>query len=495
MRYCGGGSRLDTLVILALAVGLPLIWIAGLPRAGASWNPVETTSERLIAAEHLVEVFIKELGEVPPSLAELKVFARATGRSINLHDGWGARFDYLRLDSRHFVLRSFGRDGLQNTLVSAPDEGVFRSGTLPTTSLVAKWRTRFEPQGYPAAMLLGADSPNHVWHARLFVDPLAGTRRLLVRRRDTTNLHMFAPHDSVEEFLWLPGGHQLVFTATGSARWRDGIWLWNLLNDSIVNLLDANAASNDQQAGARPSGQPGTPTSATPNQWFLSLLGVTVAPQVVYAAVVPRGVDAPLDPAVLYSAAAIRAWVIADPTDDETVRPVPVDLPQSVTTTDILARISKSASGGDDDPGNPKDLREDGESADTVAGTRTQKTWAALPRSGNKEQVLGAWSDFAEKNAASPLFPYALWQLTGFYAEASRISQEQALSSADGKNPSEALRTFGAEIAKAASALPMAPLYVRAMAGHQYGQLLRGEIPAWSVGRFDSNTAAKGESP
>ncbi|WP_457835994.1 hypothetical protein, partial [Staphylococcus aureus] len=51
-------------------------------------------------------------------------------------------------------------------------------------------------------------------------------------------LFMVAPHDAVEEFLWLPAGDRIVFTATGSNRYRDGLYLWDLRTDSVINLLD-----------------------------------------------------------------------------------------------------------------------------------------------------------------------------------------------------------------------------------------------------------------
>jgi hypothetical protein len=456
--------NMDSIFLVLTALILPLLWVALIPRGDSTWQPAETTTERLLEAEKLVEVYLREIGEVPASLADLKIFAAATDRTIQLHDGWGARFDYLRLDPQHFVMRSFGRDGLQNTLVSAPDDGIFRSGSLPKQSIVSTWRALAKPSPYQAVALVGSDAPTHVWHARLFIDPAAGTRRLLVRRRDASNLHMFAPHDAVEEFLWLPSGQQIVFSASGSSRWRDGIWLWNLLDDSLINLLDLPSGDS---IGAQESSRAAraAPTSREEN-WFVSLLDVTVAPQVIHAAVWPRS-NAPLDPKAFYGPDARRAWEIPDPTTGKAESPKAV---ASIVKNDLLAETFDAS-------------RTRAAVTDDERGTRTQRTWLKLPLSGPRDQVIGRWQEFAEKQAQTPLFPYALWTLTGLYAEA---WQSMPVNAGETSETAEVLRSYGAEVAKALAGIPMAPLYLRAMGGHIWNELVTSQRPtSWRLGAFD----------
>ena len=389
---------------------------------------------------------MKDFGEAPSSLAELKIFAHGTNRTFDSHDGFGDRFDYLRLDPSHYLLRSYGKDGVQNNLMNETDEAVFKSGKIPQEGLTYTFTKRMAPHWYPAILLTGSDSPNHVWYSRLFVDTASGTRRLLVRHHERRDLHMIAPHDAVEEFLWLPNGYQIIFTASGSSRYRDGIYLWNLLDDTLTNLSDLLLQ--------KPTLVSGTDRE---NELAFALAGINLDGPVVMIYVGQRA-GGTIDPNLFFSKDSL----------------VLIDVPEENRAPSIRKMSEKDLSR----LGNPltHDLVLNQHLGAIDAASKTQQNWIKLPLSGNNEKILTDWQDFVEKQGGSPLFPYGLWYLSSLYAE---INTSASLKSSP-DNSDEVMRTFGVELAKAMANLPLAPTYIRGLANYSFDRLLRNESLPYS---------------
>jgi len=438
-----------------LAWALPLAWVSAIPAENRAADPELETRKRLLQSERLIQLYMKEFDEAPSSLADLKIFAHGTSRPFDSHDGFGDRFDYLRLDAQHYILRSYGKDGVQNTLMSQADEAVFKSGKLPQQGLTYTYSRRIAPHWYPAILLLGSDSPNHVWFSRLFVDAAAGTRRLLVRHHERKDLHMFAPHDAVEEFLWMPNGYQIVFTASGSARYRDGIFLWNLLDDSSINLIELVQKEYESRQAAIVS------ASDRGDELAFALAGIFLGH--------------PQDSPVAMAYIAQRAGGTIDPHqffNKESL--VLIKIPEGKAPPALLAISEREKEG----LGTPisHDLNLDLNIGDREAGSKSQQVWLKLPLSGGHEQMLEQWQDFVEKQAGSPLFPYGLWYLSSLYAE---VNAHAALKAPE--DPSvEVLRGFGVELAKAMAQLPLAPTYIRGLATYSVDRLMKNESLPYS---------------
>jgi hypothetical protein len=441
--------------ILALTWLLPASWVALSPPFSKPLKPAQTTRDRLNALNKGLRAFRERHRAAPLDLTALRAFARVEKLPFDAHDAFGQRFQYVRLSERNYLLRSFGADGVQNTFGSAPDMGVARWGKRPEMSPTFRFGASPTLGYYPAGLLYGADAPNRSWLAKLFVDVDAATRQLVVRHRRKNGLFMVAPHDQVEEFLWLPNGEQLIYTASGSFRHRDGLYLWNLPNDEIINLVDVAEQTMPISPAARSAG------------FFFSLAGVTAGsatkPPIVYSYFNFRS-DGPLAPEEFFVREQVLAFAIPDLSDGK-AQP-PRFLGKDAPGLDLNVPLPLAS---------PLDL---GGRVDGRGGLRSQQDWLALPVAGDAEQVLLAWHTFIDKQSASPLFPYALWALSSFYNESYAILANHR------RRDAEVLRTYGTEIARALINYPLSPTYLRSLALHLYENLMEGRAANYQLGRL-----------
>ena len=217
---------------------IPVCWVAAIPPPGEEWHGLPRTHRALKEFSSTLKDFELTYKELPRSLAEVRAYARSKKIPCPTVDGFGQRFEFIRFGSNDFAIRSFGADGRQNTLDSDPDPSLVSWRTRPIEGMHYSYEQAVVPTTYAAPLIGGAASPSNPWTAEVFVDPNRGTRQLLVRNREKTNLFMVAPHDQVEEFLWMPNSFQIVFTAVASKRYRDGVYLWNLIDDSLLPVFD-----------------------------------------------------------------------------------------------------------------------------------------------------------------------------------------------------------------------------------------------------------------
>lgn len=430
---------------------VPAAWVWLTPPFSEPHRSEARTRVRLASLTKLLHAYVDRYKEAPADFATLRAFAITENSPFPAYDAFGQRFDYVRLDGRHYLLRSFADDGTQNTPTSPRDLGVVNWGPRVSQSPTYEFTTTDRPHVFPAALLVGADSADGNWLAKLYVDTGASTRRLVVRHRTQDGLFMVAQHDAVEEFLWLPTGRQLVFTASGSTRHRDGLYLWNLETDAVVNLSDL--ASDASGAIA--------PTSKGSNLW-LSLAGV--APQdggaIIYAFRAPRH-DGSLDPADFFTGARLTATYVN--TQDDTARAVEAPTYAGLAGEGAPFHLEAHVKG--------------------TSGLKVQKAWLALPLTGDMEKALLDWHTYSERETQGPLFPYSLWLLSSLYGE--------SFAMMSGRDPRDAdvLRTFGTEIARALLNYPLAPTYIRALAIHTYESLMEGQQLPY---RFSALTVPSG---
>jgi hypothetical protein len=428
------GSPWRALLIAAPFWVAPAAWVSLTPPFSAPLTPVGDTRAALKDSRDALKTYVEQRGKTPTDGAELRAWSRAEGRRTASYDGWGQRISYLRLDDRHYLLRSFGADGVQNTVGTETDMGFVHWGESAANGLSYRMTPSLDPDLYPAALLAGADAPNGgAWHARVFVDPVNQVRQLVVRHRTKEGVFLVARHDAVEEFLWLPDGERLVFSATGSTRHRDGLFLWDLRDDSVVNLFDLVPDSVPISPAARGHGL------------FLALAGVAESGPTVAAWMAPRH-DGSLDPRTFFTPEKLVAFKVPAK-GGQALQFTPTVFSPTVQPLDRTYSTSGRIVG---------------------KGTSSQRTWLSLPLSGDVEQVLLAWHRHSERAARSPLFPYGLWVLASLYGDSYALMLDKGSKDAD------VLRTFGTEIARALVNYPLAPSYLKGLGLFAYESLMDG---------------------
>jgi hypothetical protein len=426
---------------------LPVAWIGLTPPFNPPYQPIKRTRTALRQDSAVLHEFLSKYKKTPADLSSLRSFASMHHLTFAAYDCFGQRFDYQRLDNKRYLLRSFGEDQVQNSANSPTDMGVIHWGERPTAQLL------FEPSEvahaglYPAALLPGADSPNLSWLARVFVDPVNRARHLVVRHLSRSGLFMVAPHDEVEEFLWLPSGDQIVFTATSSVRYRDGLFLWDLRTDQVVNLLDRVK----QVAPLGPAGGA--------DRLWLSLAGLGRRGPTVLTYVHPRH-DGMLAPHDFFSPAHLVAIALPGEQARRARLASSDEYPAGSKAPNLSQRLDlrTNLTGG--------------------GGLGIQRRWLQQQFVGPVEPVLLAAQSWSMKAVSTPLFPYSLWILAGLYSE--------SVAATDGAEVAtrESLRAYGAEISRALLNYALAPSYLKALALYAYETLMDGKSLPYRFAQF-----------
>ena len=278
----------------------------------------------------------------------------------------------------------------------------------------------------PSVILFaGADDDSRQWNAKLFLDQGTGARRLLVRSRKVINLYMLAPHDGIEEFLWLPGTRdQIVFTASGSARYADGIWIWDLKTDQSWNLLQFDQQARDLSPAHKSIGL------------HVALARVTGGDHPTIDAFVVPSTIVPLDPTWFFHAGNLHRFKLLGDEKFEHITPA-AGAENGKTYFDYSWMDRQTIKPGGE-------------------GDALQRAWLKLPRTGSWEKAMSKWQDYAAAHAQSPLAAYAIWSLAMFYNDAAmdkRTPQKEAL----------VLRGYSTELAGVLTRMTGAPGWMKAV--------------------------------
>lgn len=441
-------------LLSALALwGVPFAWIVMSLPPFAPYRAGERSRTTLAVALQALKAYSEEHSQLPRDLNALRSYAVAEQQDFGTYDAWGQRLEYIRLDDQRFLLRSFGSDGVQNRLDTAPDPGHLDWGQHTNMGPTYEYPSLAIPELYPAVLLEGNESPTRNWLARLYADRANGKRHLLVRHRVQADLFMVASHDGVEEFLWLPDGHRLVFTASGSTRYRDGVYVWNLVDNTLVNLFDSS----------------GTPIPISPaaggTKLWLSLAGLTAAGPTVHVYAMLRH-DGPLDPRLFFDRSRLHSIIIPGRKGE--------------TMANLL---DFSAPGAPDQTHIPPHAR----LADLQAGVGNlnnalpiQQRWLRLKVRGDLEGTLLAWHDFSTQEPNSILYPYSLWMLSILYGEGYKLLIETHPRDAD------VLRAYGTEIARALINHRLAPSYLQSLALFTYETLMEAQSPPYGIAQLNT---------
>jgi hypothetical protein len=385
-------------------------------------DPDQMTAALIKSNEKIIRNYVRAWGETPASLNDIRLYARQTGTQFVNYDVWGERLEYLRLGKVNYTLRSFGADGVQNRPGTRLDPGVFHWGLLLEKGL------RYDEESGPmharpsVVLFAGADDSRGLWHAKLFVDPISGSRRLLVRSRQKKNLYMLAPHDGVEEFLWVPGQQKIIFTASQSARYADGLYIWDLEKDEANNLfmLDGDMAELD----------PGNKQK----NFYVALSAIRNENPPSVAVFVQSASSILLDPRAFFHPTNLHVFNLGDKI--EHVYPDKAASQQRTLFNMEFLGFATVSPGG--------------------TGNTLQSAWMRLPMGGDWDKAVLTWQDFASSYGKSMLAPYAVWGISMIYSEASK-------SAGRGSKNGQIFASYSLELGRALSQMSVAPGYARAI--------------------------------
>jgi hypothetical protein len=253
---------------------------------------------------------------------------------------------------------------------------------------------------------------------------------------------MVSAHDAVDEFLWLPSGGEMIFTAQGSGRYDDGLYYWDLRTNHLRNLLPDFRKKHFESLPEE-------------TRLLIGLSHVRTKPEqfYVFAAAMPPQGD--LDPKLFYR---YQSFFAFDPKND-------------FISTRVAAEGDEVSSIFDHEVSHLALL----DPAESNLATPSQKAWTELPIQGDKQSLLESWQSYCSTYANSASLPYALWWLASIYNDTYR-----ALRTSDPQN-ARTVRNFALEIADALSQLPSSPLYLRGFAEHLKKNLLLSRPAAYNV--------------
>ena len=196
-----------------------------------------TTIEKIKLTQMAINKFSKSNHRLPSSLAELRTFVLMQGISYHPYDAYGRRLSYVPLSASEYYVKSFGHDATENSIGSERDLAIVDMRLLkriPASQSAGQPRTM---QIFPSPLLIGNRPDNRAYFARIITNESNYTKRLIVRGMQDVNFIISAFHENVHEFLWLDNQDQIIFTASGSQRYQDGIYLWNIRSDKTSNVL------------------------------------------------------------------------------------------------------------------------------------------------------------------------------------------------------------------------------------------------------------------
>ncbi len=440
---------------------LPIFWILAILFIDKPVLAKRRTDTSLKNTDTMIQNYAEMYGETPQNLSEIRAFTKAHGFSSQTFDVYGERFQYIRLDRQNYILRSFGVDGLQNTLLRDRDLGLFKVKGKKTkgNGLMHRFGTVETVRFYPASLLLGAISPNQTWLARVFVDRKRNTKQLIVQHREKKDFFLVAPHDSVEEFLWHPDGHTIIFSATSSNRYKDGIYLWNLIDDSLINILDT-ATFRMQLDELSKEGLV-----------YASLAGIDVEGPKLFAYVAPRTTTT-LNPNLFFSPKHLLSFELLESGRKPVIKTMATNSKPFPSPLIGLLKPNTLIFTGSD-------------------GTREQRQWLQLSFEGPMESVITEWQKMSEYLSETPLFPYSLWYFSILYSEAYQIAKVPHQDTKTKNNPMkspeqvEIVRSYATELSGALMKLPTAPSYLRGLGAYAFEKLTNNETLPYQFARFD----------
>jgi hypothetical protein len=426
-----------------LAFGMPLLWVAAIPKPENNYKGDSLTQLRVIKTQKTIEDFYKTNKRLPANFSEIRLASMKMWDFYVPFDGFGSRLQYVVLGKKQYILRSFGKDKRENSIITEQDSVHIELDPLPPTP------PQLDTSGdhrslFPAALLPAQRSPTYQLVAQLILNPQSHTRHLVVRSLKRPDFIMIAVHPKVEEFFWLPSGNTIVYTATNDDIYRDGIYLWNLATNEHTNLLEGFQDKINVAA------------ESSLKKFYVSLSSVSPSGEGFYAFIAGKGGPS-LDPAIFYSSDNFY-WINVGKEPEKGVGITRVQLNDDnwlTSNANPLAHIKQP-----------------------FRGTDSQNKWGTLPNAGKIEEVIEKWQHFSANHTDSPLFHYSLFWLGSIYGDGYKL-----LAPVNG-NEARTLSAFGAEITRALATSPDAPSYLRGFGQNIYNRLSQGQSLEYQLSKL-----------
>ena len=420
---------------------IPIVWIAlsfGASKGIFHWN---RTRSILDESQLWIERFKGDYHRLPYNLAEVRALARVHKSQLTPYDSHGMRLQYLPFSEHDYLVKSFGSDEQENHLTTSVDPTFSTYSKKAETFVQPETLQQSIPQFYQPAFLDGSQSPESGLFASVEVHTQFKTRHLIVRSPKNSDFYMVAFHDMIEEFLWLPDGLGIIFTAFGSQRYEDGIFYWDLKDNTFHNLLPALRNQF-------------WPNLVDDMKFYSSLSHVSQEPALIYLLLTPAESE-DLDPKKFFSFKNLIALPLGEGLTGK-MEGVRIQTELAFTAFDYdftQSRLLKTA-----------------ELASPV-----QQEWLALSLEGDAEMIINQWQDFSSKNASNAMCVYGLWWLSSIYNDAYRQLSQQ------GSPEAHVIRNFGIEMTDALIGMPTTPRYLGAMGRYLKKNLLLSRAADYNV--------------
>jgi hypothetical protein len=410
---------------------LCLIVAGGVWLAGLAFEVGEPNNSDLRIIQAKIDEFTILHGDSPRSSAELKAYLRSEAYEYNWHDRHGNPAEYIRIGGEYYVLQRL--TGSRGSDFEYVPQVVYRLPGIHSYEMKQEYGESLLGI-YPFALLIGANSPDGQHHARVLLDPDSARRYLVVTDVARFDRAWIAPHDFVEEFMWLPGG-AIAYTATSSARYDDGAFLWDFQSNRNTNLRQQ---AQRQGPGITQEGQKGR---------VLSLIGASEAELFV--------VDLPdshefASSKEFFAPSNITVFNFKkSPIEQRNLAAASTDAPL-IQVDRIFGQLKWS-----DDP---KYLQ-------TEHG-RLLRLGLDAPL----ESKLNKWQSYCQDQKNSVTYPYCLWMLESMYVELAKDLKDQS-------QQAEIAAAYALEISRALADNPVAPKYIRTLAHNGVDRMTNGELP------------------
>lgn len=424
----------NSLLTLFIFWIIPAVWIATIPRNKTPWQEEKFAKNMLKNGEFIINKFQNDFGYAPQTLSQIRVYALFLKKKFIPWDSYGQKFEYFNFDNNQWYLRSFGKDGRQNTLMTPQDLLVSKLNESKSEGVKHSYYN--QSSRYNPIILNGSYSFQDQWFAKLYQDYVSGSSKLVVRHSKKKDYFLIAQHDAIEEFYWLPDGYRIVYSASGSNRYKDGIYLWNLLNDETVQIFpeQPNLASS---------------TFSSNNKfWNMTLAGITKqSPPKLMAFAAPRN-NVELNFANFFTPENFQV----------------IELPIKGKSTIISSADSAALY----DKNLLTKWRPNFSITNCQSTEKTIEEWCHLSTVDNNiNDSIEKWQEYAEKSAKKPHFSYVLLEISLLYQQLIYEIQSQAVPEhllEPTQNKLEIIRSYALEISSALSNIPVSPSWIRSVA-------------------------------
>lgn len=423
--------------LLAIAAVLfATMWVVLIPTDLLTRWSNANTIEKLKLTQFAVNLFEKQFHRLPISLAEIRTFLLSQNIDFHPYDSYGRRLSYVPLSESEYFVKSFGEDAAANSIGTQKDLSIVHMESVKRIPASQNTKDRRLMHIFPAPLLVGNRPDSTPYFARIITNESTYNKRLIVRGMQDTNFIITAFHENVHEFLWLDKDSKIIFTANGSSRYRDGIYLWNIKTDKTENVL------TEIQERFFPKSK----------SFYTALSSVDIQQKKAYVFVQPK-TNAALNPDNFYRRNKLF-------TIDYSRKKIKISR-QKAPNSIFEFRVSP----------------QDGMKVAPLA-LQEQKEWYQLATVGDLEKTLISWQNYCTKYSSSTLRPYCLWWLTSLYCDASKQLAELSPEKA------RVMQNYGLETARFLDEQIFAPEYLRAMGLYISHQLENRNYPDHAIGEF-----------